>query len=61
MSQNLKKIYSGLKKWLRAIFGVSFEDKGPTFAIGNQETSHQHNFSAGFNDSQPLTVLETPF
>ena len=38
--QDLKQIHFGLCKWLKAIFKVTFEDKGPTFAIGKQEDAH---------------------
>lgn len=40
MRQDSKQIYAGLEKWLKAIFRFSFEDKGPTFAIGKQEDGH---------------------
>lgn len=40
MRQDLKQIYFGLDKWLKAIFGVRFTDRGQTFAVGTQEDGH---------------------
>lgn len=38
--QDLKYIYRGLAKWLKAIFGTHFEKKGQVFVIGRQEDGH---------------------
>ena len=40
MRQDVKQIYSGLEKWLRAMFNIPFKVKGTTFAIGKQDDGH---------------------